>query len=75
MEDIKDDIQEEPGSVGDVNLIDDHQFKALIHRTNHKTTLEQCKAKLDTRWHPLSRKVHLKMSSVIRRVESQQRSS
>ena len=49
MEDIKDHIQEEPGSVGDVNLIDDHQFKALIHRTNHKTTLEQCKAKLDTR--------------------------
>ena len=38
----------EPGSVADANLMHEHQFKALLHRTSNKRTLEQCKAKLNT---------------------------
>ena len=34
------DIRVEPDSGADVNLMDEHQFKALVHRSNMKVTLE-----------------------------------
>ena len=58
MEDIKGDIQEEPGSVGDVNLIDDHQFKALCPEPTTKLLWNSVKLSSTRGDGPLSRKVH-----------------
>ena len=33
--------------------MDEHQFQALLHRTEHKPTLEPCQIKLKTLQHPL----------------------
>ena len=39
------DINAEPDSGADENVMDEHQFKALIHRTAHKPTLQPSKTK------------------------------
>ena len=41
-------IQIEPDSVANVNIMYEHHFKALLHRSNNKQTLGQCKSKLNT---------------------------
>ena len=41
-------IQIEPDSVANVNIMYEHLFKALLHRSNNKQTLGQCKSKLNT---------------------------
>ena len=46
-------IHMEPDSGAEVNLMDEHQFQALLHRTAHKPTLEHCPIKLNTLQHPL----------------------
>ena len=57
-------IRMEPDSGAEVNLMDEHQFQALLHRTNHKPTLEPCQMKLNTLQHPL--KVKGKFKTIIR---------
>ena len=47
------DTRMEPDSGAEVNLMDEHQFQALLHRTEHKPTLEPCQIKLNTLQHPL----------------------
>ena len=47
------DINAEPDSGADVKVMDEHQFKALIHRTAHKLTLQPSKTKLNTLQHLL----------------------
>ena len=54
----------EPDSGAEVNLMDEHQFQALLHRTIHKLTLEHCQIKLNTLQHPL--KVKGKFETIIR---------
>ena len=54
------DVQVEPDSGADVNLMDEHQFKALLHRTKTKPSLEHCKAKLNTLQHQLEVKGEFK---------------
>ena len=44
--------------------MDEHQFQALLHRTNHKPTLETCQMKLNTLQHPV--KVKGKFETIIR---------
>ena len=44
--------------------MDEHQFQALLHRTNEKPTLEQCQIKLNTLQHPLH--VKGKFETIIR---------
>ena len=58
------DIRMGPDSGAEVNLMDEHQFQALLHRTNHKLTLEHCQIKLNTLQHPL--KVKGKFETIIR---------
>ena len=58
------DIRMEPDSGAEVNLMDEHQFQALLHRTNEKPTLEQCQIKLNTLQHPLH--VKGKFETIIR---------
>ena len=58
------DIRMEPDSGARVNLMDEHKFQALLHRTNHKPTLEPCHMKLNTLQHPL--KVKRKFETIIR---------
>ena len=58
------DIRMEPDSGAEVNLMDEHQFQALLHRTNHKPTLEHCQIKLNTLQHPL--RVKGKFETIIR---------
>ena len=47
------DINAKPDSGADVNAMDEHQFKALIHQIAHKPTLQLSKTKLNTLQHPL----------------------
>ncbi len=69
------DIRMEPDSGAEVNLMDEHQFQALLHRTNHKLTLEHCRSS-STRCNILSKsKENLKRSSAMKPVENPQRSS
>eukprot|EP00794_Sanderia_malayensis_P020867 gene20867-22919_t len=42
------DMKVEPDSGADVNLMDEHQFKALAHRTSGNLRLESCHTKLNT---------------------------
>ena len=42
------DVRVEPDSGADVNIMDEHQFKALINRSNNHPTLAQSKTKLNT---------------------------
>ena len=42
------DVQVEPDSGAAVNLMDEHQFKALIHRSNHQHRLEISQTQLNT---------------------------
>ena len=58
------DIRMEPDSVAEVNLMDEHQFQALLHRTEHKPTLAPCQIKLNTLQHPLH--VKGKFDTIIR---------
>ncbi len=58
------DIRMEPDSGAEVNLMDEHQFQALLHRSNHKPTLEHCQIKLNTLQHPL--RVKGKFETIIR---------
>ena len=44
--------------------MDERQFQALLHQTNHKPTLEPCQMKLNTLQHPL--KVKGKFETIIR---------
>jgi hypothetical protein len=47
------DIRMEPDSGAEVNLMDEHQFQALLHRTIEKPILEHCQIKLNKLQHPL----------------------
>ena len=47
------DVEIEPDSGSDVNLMDEHQFKALSNRSKSKLTLSPSKAKLNTLQHKL----------------------
>ena len=47
------DVEMEADSVADVNILDEHQFKAFIHRTHDKPILEASKVKLHTLQHQL----------------------
>ena len=58
------DIRMEPDSGAEVNLMDEHQFQALLHRTNEKPTLEHWQIKLNTLQHPLH--VKGKFETIIR---------
>ena len=42
------DMRVEPNSGAGVNLMDEHQFKALVHRSNKKITLEASQTRLNT---------------------------
>ena len=46
VEDV--DVHAEPDTGSDVNLMDEYQFKALVHRTNTKLELAPSKVKLST---------------------------
>ena len=58
------DIHMEPDSGAEVNLMDEHQIQALLHRTAYKPTLEHCQIKLNTLQHPLH--VKGKFETIIR---------
>lgn len=47
------DVQVEPDTGADVNLMDEHQYKALVHRTKNNVTLTPSKIKLNTLQHKL----------------------
>ena len=47
------DIQIEPDSGADVNLMNEHQFKVFANRTAHPPDLQPSKIKLNTLQHPL----------------------
>ena len=47
------DVVMEADSGADVNIMDEHQFKAFIHRTNDKPTLTKSNVKLRTPQHKL----------------------
>lgn len=47
------DVEMEADSGADVNILDEHQFKAFIHRTHDKPILEASKVKLHTLQHQL----------------------
>ena len=47
------DVKVEPDSGADINLMDEHQFKALANRSKTKLTLQPSKAKLSTLQHKL----------------------
>ena len=47
------DVVMEADSGADVNIMDEHQFKAFIHRTNDKPTLTKSNVKLRTLEHKL----------------------
>ena len=58
------DVEMEPDSGADVNIMDEHQYKAFVHRTNYQPLLEPSKIKLNTLQHRLSVKGQFK--SIIR---------
>jgi hypothetical protein len=58
----------EPDSGAEVNLMDEHQFQALLHRTHEKPTLEHCQIKLNTLQHPLH--VKGKFETLIRNISN-----
>ena len=47
------DVQMEADSGADVNIMDEHQFKAFVHRTNNKPVLQSSNVKLYTLQHKL----------------------
>lgn len=57
-------VRVEPDSGADVNLMDEHQFQALVNRSNNKPTLKSSKAKLCTLQHQL--KVKGEFQTIIR---------
>ena len=60
------DVEVEPDSGSEVNLMDEHQFKALVNRSKSKLTLSPSKAKLNTLQHKLN--VKGEFQTIIRNV-------